>query len=161
MSEPPELAKLHDIHLPEAIGWWPLAEGWYLLFLLVLIIICLASYYANRFHKNGKAKREALRLLKIYEQEYHSGADSQTISMKISELLRRVALVYFPRKEVAGLQGQAWLNFLSQTSKKIDFNSIEEYLLALPYQPSKNIDLKPLFCRARGWIKQRGKPCLN
>lgn len=161
MPEPQELAKLHDIYLPEPIGWWPLAEGWFLLLLLVLILIGFSSYFAFRFYKNGLAKREALLLLKRYEQDYQSGADSQTISMKISELLRRVALVYFPRKEVAGLKGEAWLDFLTKTSKKIDFRSIREMLLDLPYQPPKNKDLKPLFCKARLWIKQRGRPCFN
>jgi Domain of unknown function (DUF4381) len=161
VSEPQELAKLHDIHLPAPIGWWPLAPGWYFLIALALLLIALLVYFAHRFYKNGRAKQEALLLLKNYEQQYQRGADSQLISMKISELLRRVALVYFPRAEVAGLKGKAWLDFLSTTSQGIDFKAISDYLLLLPYQPAKEIDLEPLFCRARRWIKQRGRPCSN
>ncbi len=161
MSEPQELAKLHDLHLPDPIGWWPMAAGWYLLIIFALVLSALLIYSLRRFNENGRAKREALLLLRDYEQEYQRGADSQFISMKISELLRRVALVYFPRAEVAGLKGKAWLDFLTNTSKGIDFKIISDYLLALPYQPAKEIDLEPLFITAKRWIRQRGKPCLN
>ena len=81
--------------------------------------------------------------------------------MKISELLRRVALVYFPREEVASLKGEAWLTFLSRTSKRIDFNQLRDYLLEFPYQAAREIDLQPLFYGAKEWIKQRRVPCSN
>jgi len=161
MSEPQELAKLRDIHLPNPIGWWPMAAGWYFLILLVLAIFALSYYFIRRAYRNGRAKRQALRLLQSYEREYKNNSNSQIISMKISELLRRVALVYFPREEVARLEGEAWLAFLASTSKGIDFKAIREHLLVMPYQPAKEIDLEPLFGSARLWIKQRGKPCLN
>jgi hypothetical protein len=161
VTEPQELAKLHDIHLPDPIGWWPMAAGWYLLIILALVSAALLIYSLRRFYEHGRAKREALLLLRHYEQDYQRGADSQLISMKISELLRRVALAYFPRAEVAGLKGKAWLDFLTRTSKGIDFKAISDYLLTLPYQPAKEIDLELLFCTAKRWIRQRGKPCLN
>ncbi|KTD34074.1 hypothetical protein Lnau_2044 [Legionella nautarum] len=155
------LAKLHDIKLPSPIGWWPLAPGWYLLLVLVLLLIAALSYLARRAYLNGRPKRQALQLLETYKQEYQHEPNSQVCSMKISELLRRVALVYFPREEVASLQGDAWLNFLTKTSKKIDFNKLRAYLLETPYQPASNVDLEPLFRCAKAWIKQRGAPCLS
>ena len=161
MSEPQELAKLRDIHLPDPISWWPMAAGWYFLIFLALAVFALSYYFMRSAHRNGRAKRQALELLQSYEHESKHNANSQIISMKISELLRRVALVYFPRKEVARLEGEAWLAFLTSTSEGIDFKAIREHLLALPYQPAKEVDLQPLFSSARQWIKQRGKPCLN
>ncbi|ARG96328.1 DUF4381 domain-containing protein [Legionella micdadei] len=155
------LAKLHDIHLPAPIGWWPLAPGWYLLLFLCLILIVFLIYLARRTYANGQAKRQALQLLEVYEQEYRREQDSQASSMKVSELLRRVALVYFPREEVASLQGEAWLEFLNKTSKGIEFNKLRNYLLEIPYQPATDIDLQPLFHCAKAWIKQRGAPCLS
>ncbi|MBA2651551.1 MAG: DUF4381 domain-containing protein [Tatlockia sp.] len=161
MSEPQELAKLRDIHLPEPISWWPIAPGWYLLFLIAIALSALLFYLVRRSYVNGRAKREALELLQHFEQEYKQGANSQLSSMNVSELLRRVALVYFPREEVASLKGESWLAFLTKTSKGIDFKALGDYLLALPYQPAKEIDLQPLFSNAKQWIKQRGKPCSN
>ena len=31
----PEQIPLRDLHLPEAIGWWPLAPGWWVVIALV------------------------------------------------------------------------------------------------------------------------------
>jgi len=39
------LAGLHDIHMPEAIGWWPPAPGWWLLLGLVFISIAALFFY--------------------------------------------------------------------------------------------------------------------
>lgn len=161
MADSEALAKLHDIHLPKSIGWWPLAPGWYVVSLSILILLFLLAYLSYRSYSNGKAKRQALQILRLYEEEYLLEPNSQLSSMKVSELLRRVALVYYPREEVASLQGEAWIAFLISSSKGIDFNALSDYLLALPYQPAREINLQPLFSKARLWIKQRGRPCLN
>jgi len=164
VSEAQVLARLHDIQLPAPISWWPMAPGWYFLLLLGLLLSLFFLYKMRRFYVNGFAKRQAFQLLKCYEQEYQSDPNSQVMCMKVSELLRRVALVYFPRMQVASLQGDAWLDFLCRTSKGIDFRSCRAYLLELPYQPAeliRPIDLKPLFYCVKAWIKQRGAPCLN
>ncbi|WP_419419667.1 DUF4381 domain-containing protein [Legionella sp. D16C41] len=158
----PVLAKLHDIHLPNPIGWWPLAPGWYILIGLIIIIVSLLITIAYRYYKYGRAKRQAYQLLAKYEQDYLQNSDTSTTCAKVSELLRRVALAYFPRQEVASLQGEAWINFLNNSSKDINFNAVRQYLLEMPYQnQSQKANLKPLFTRAYAWIKQRGIPCSN
>jgi hypothetical protein len=159
MAESQVLAKLHDIQLPAPIGWWPLAPGWYLLLLLSLVLLTLLLYLAHRFYVNGRAKRRALQLLTDYEREFQHHRNSQLASMNVSELLRRVALVYFSREEVASLRDEAWLAFLNKTAKGININQLRVYLVELPYQPAKDIDLEPLFRCAKTWIKQRGTPC--
>ena len=57
----PALAQLRDIHLPEPIGWWPLAPGWYLLGFFVLSLAVILAYTIRRYILNGRAKREALK----------------------------------------------------------------------------------------------------
>lgn len=156
MAETKLLEQLKDIQLPPLISWWPLAPGWYGLILLVMISIitfALGRYYYNK----TRIKREALKILKNYEQQYFiTAGDSQLISAKLSELLRRVALAYFPRSEVARLYGHEWLTFLNRTGKNIDFESVGESLLLLPYQTKQNADLSPLFYCVKSWICQRG-----
>ncbi|KTC76984.1 DUF4381 domain-containing protein [Legionella brunensis] len=161
MADSQLLNQLHDIQLPEPIGWWPLAPGWYVLLVALLVVGGSLFYIAYRRYKHGRAKREALHLLINLQKEYERDHDSQLSSMKISELLRRVALVYFPRQQVASLQGQEWIEFLSKTAKGINFDQMQDYLLQLPYQKPTDIDLSPLFNCAKSWIKQRGVPCSN
>jgi hypothetical protein len=157
MPNPHALQSLHDIRLPEAISWWPLAWGWYFLALLAIFFIVLSSYLGVRHYRHGRARREALQLLAHYEQNYIQEKNSQISSAHISELLRRVALVYFPREQVASLKQDAWLEFLNSTSKNRVFAAVSDSLLHVPYQTKQN----DIFLSARAWIKERGRPCSN
>ncbi len=158
----PELAKLHDIHLPEAIGWWPLAIGWYVLAVLLLLSVFVGLYTLHRRQQHAYPKRQALRLLEQYQQQHQQSADSHMISARISELLKRVALAYFPRDKVAALQGAEWIEFLNRTGTGVEFHQVSYELLELPYQSKPDQQgLDTLFLMAQRWIKQRKKPCLN
>lgn len=149
----PAIAQLRDIHLPPPIGFWPIAPGWY--FLLIILIACFYGLY--RWYRRGRLKRLALTWLTRYEEQHKKEGNSQKMVLLISDLLRRVALIYFPRDSVAGLHGRQWLDFLARTSKNIDFNDIDFLFIELPYQRSEaHVDLSPLFLKSRAWIKQRG-----
>ncbi len=161
-APPNELAQLRDIHLPQPVGWWPLAPGWYVLAILVLLMLCTLGYMLRRYYLNGQGKRQALLLITLYQQQHERDANSQLTSARVSELLKRVALVYFPRERVASLQGERWLAFLNETGKGVNFNLVRYNLLEQPYHPHTGHDnLHLLFSMAKKWISQRGKPCLN
>lgn len=153
-----ELARLRDIHMPGAISWWPLAPGWYLLAFLLIVLVLTTVYLLARFYRNNRAKRHALRLLATYQQQYQTNANNQLSAARISELLKRVALVYFPRAKVASLQGDAWIAFLNATAKGINFEHVRTELLEAPYQSDLSLDLNPLFQMVRTWIRQRRGP---
>lgn len=156
-----ELAQLRDIHLPSPIGWWPIAVGWYAVGLIILGVLLALAYFIYRNYKNGRAKRKALKLLQRYKDEYAQNNDTQLISSSLSELLKRVALVYFAREQVACLKGNELIDFFNKSSRNIDFESIKEMLLEMPYKPSNGANLRPLFLATEKWIKQRRGRCLN
>lgn len=158
-SEP--LTALRDIHLPEALSHWPLAPGFYGLVAILMASLLIGSVLLRRWLIHSAAKRQALTVLKQYLAEYEQGFSTQLTSARVSVLLKRVALVYYPRIDIAGLQGEVWLAFLEDTSRKLPINLIREQLLRAPYQAHHDLDLKPLFKVARQWITQRRKPCLN
>lgn len=160
MANPQVLSQLRDIHAPPIIGAWPFAIGWYLLALLVLLAMLWLVVTVRHRYLVKRPKRHALRLLQAYREQYDKDKNSQLASAQVSELLKRVALVYFARATVASLQGDAWVDFLNKTGYKVDFTPLRVPLLELPYQPPKEWDLTPLFLQARVWISQRRKPCL-
>lgn len=117
------LSQLHDIQLPEPITWWPLAFGWYLLIASVFLIIFIVWKVWSRPVKRH-LKREAVALL--------TDADFAGVS----RLLRRIAVYQYPRKEVAGLNGDAWLAFLDKTGKTDAFTAgVGRKLVTAPYEP--------------------------
>ncbi|ARM34226.1 DUF4381 domain-containing protein [Legionella longbeachae] len=161
MANTDPLAQLKDIHLPTPIGWWPLAPGWYVVIALMVLIFIFVFYWIYKNHRNAKAKNCALILLMNYQKEYEKEHNVALTSARISELLRRVALVYYPRGEVASLHGENWLRFLNATGKGIDFNLVKDMLLDAPFKTGQTMDLSPLFKTAQLWIKQRRVPCSN
>lgn len=156
------LEDLRDIHLPEAISAWPLAIGWYcLMLIIVLSSVFLAWKLLKKFNKM-RAKYAALKKLKALKHAYENKMDAAYIAQQLSILLHRVALAYYPRKRVAGLMGEAWLNFLDEDinvkQQATVFSSKEGRLLTTaPYSQTVIDDLSPLFSLCEQWIQMRGK----
>lgn len=161
MAKVDALAQLKDIHLPLPIGWWPLAPGWYGVMILVLIVSAGIVTLVRRRRRTRQPKKQALALLQVYTAQYTQDYNAQLASARISELLKRVALVYYPRQQVASIHGQAWIQFLNQTGSKVDFEPVKDLLLDVPFKPNEQTDLQPLIKQAQLWIKQRKVPCLN
>lgn len=159
MAKADPLAQLKDIHLPDPVSWWPLAPGWYGVMILIVIVMIALTYFFYKRHLNALPKKQALILLKAYSEHYEKERNAQLTSARISELLKRVALVYFPRMEVASIHGDAWIEFLNQTGKGIDFTPVKGMLLDSPFKMAETVNLKPLITRTEQWIKQRGVPC--
>ncbi len=114
----PALQQLKDIHLPERISSWPWALGWYVLLALILLCMSWVSFWIYKRHLHARAKKKALSLLDTYVHEYEKNQDAQWMSAQLSELLKRVALVYFPREEVASIHGEEWVFFLTKSKYK-------------------------------------------
>lgn len=102
---------LHDIHLPTAISWWPLAPGWWYLLALLLSLAALVFAIVHWYEK-GALKREAKARLNQIAKRYNSDNDAVELAQELSILLRRIALSSQDREMVAGLTGEAWLEFL-------------------------------------------------
>ena len=112
---------LRDLHLPEPVGWWPPAPGWWLLAgMLLLGLVWLLVWYV-RHRAFTAARRHALKHLDTYSAEFVKHGDAVLLGKQISELLRRTMLAYAPRAEVAGLTGEAWLEWLDRDLDRAHF----------------------------------------
>jgi len=161
MDKQAALAQLRAIHLPNPIGWWPPAPGWWIVILAVALLMVWLAWRTWRWWQAMKPKRQALQILKDIETKAKKNSPVNEICAQVSQLLRRVALTYYPVDEVAGLQNEDWINFLNNHSKNVNFNAVREHLLVYPYSNQTQASLTPLFDRTRTWIKQRRQPWLN
>ena len=102
---------LADIHLPPVPGYWPLAWGWWLCILIVLVGFVFFMVKFRQHKQQQQARKEAL----IHLKDLHNPAKFSEINL----LLRQTAMSYYPRQHVASLTGQHWLAFLdSQLADK-------------------------------------------
>ncbi len=104
------LELMHDIIVPPAISFWPLAPGWYALALILLAyVLHLALKLWTKYRENAY-RREALDELSLTQEG--------TAEMKrLLTLMKRVALQHFGRKNVAALSDTSWWEFVEQHSR--------------------------------------------
>jgi Domain of unknown function (DUF4381) len=131
----PQEIPLRDLHLPDPVGWWPPAPGWWVLVALVAIGVVLLLRRAIRSRAGAVARRRALSELRRLTADYETHRDAVAFSSRLSQLLRRTMLAYAPRREVAGLTGEAWLAWLDRDFEEPLFVSdTGRKLLELPYR---------------------------
>jgi hypothetical protein len=130
----PTQIPLRDLHLPEAIGWWPLAPGWWVLIGAALFGLAYLLYRSYCRWRANRPRRIALRELKKVQRDFQHGMDPISLSKELSQLLRRAMLAYAPRDEVGGLTGQRWLEWLDRGLEGKPFTSgAGRYIRLLPY----------------------------
>ncbi|HIE64294.1 MAG: DUF4381 domain-containing protein [Nitrospira sp.] len=148
--------QLRDIHLPDPVSWWPPAPGWW-----GLITLALLFFLALRaFLKMKKARRvrvAALKELELLSTTFTQAQDAHHLVKALSVLLRRICLSYYPRFDVAGLTGEAWLHFLDQHFEEEKGHgrfskSLGRSLITAPYQAKAEIDGLGLLNLCKDWI---------
>jgi hypothetical protein len=149
---------LRDIHGLDAIPWWPLAPGWwYIAGLVGLLLLFFAIrdwliYHTSWFGWRGDARRQLRDLKKALSTE-----DRQVVAGRLSELLRRIAMVRSGRQQAASLTGDAWLQWLAEHDNTgFDWERHGQVLLTAPYMPPmmtvERKDLARLIRAATRWI---------
>ncbi|MEM9102232.1 MAG: DUF4381 domain-containing protein [Pseudomonadota bacterium] len=117
---PDPLAQLKDIHLPEPIHWWPLAPGWWLVLLVIVVLICFVIYRWRRHKKVSTSivthlQTDFDRIQRIYRQQ---GNDDVMLKQMLL-LMKTVAIHTYGRRKTAALTGTAWSQFLTQEFPQI------------------------------------------
>ena len=150
---------LRDLHLPDAIGWWPLAPGWWFLIALVAGFAAWFAWREYRLWLGNAPRRHALKELARFENEYLEHRNPVVLGKQVSELLRRGMLAYAPRAEVAGLTGEAWLAWLDEGLPVPYFHTEGgKSLLQLPYRDPdgdvSDVDVGALLSAARMRLRE-------
>lgn len=147
------LAGLKDIHLPGIIGWWPPAIGWWLLLLLMLVVILLGLVSIRKRRERRAPYRIAMKEFDRIAADYQLQKDPVKLSQQLSILLRRIAISIMPRKQVAGLTGELWLECLDKLSgQTILCSDAGRQLLQAPYRADVGVDGDALLATCRQWI---------
>lgn len=149
---------LKDIHLPEAIGWWPPAIGWWLLAVFIPLLIVFLYWFYKRLTRKTALKTAKKNLAAIRES---SSLDNGQKLRELSMLIRRVAISINPRIEVASLTGRQWLAFLDKSVSGSPFSEGHGQLLAnAPYRNASPSELETaqLISLCADWLKTQTKP---
>jgi hypothetical protein len=152
---------LKDIHLPQPVGWWPLAPGWWLVVCALLMLLLAAVFLYRRMQQLAALRTAGKMLLALKNQPQHN--DLQTL-VALSALLRRVAISRAGRTDVAALSGSAWLAWLDRPFADAPFSQgVGRCLADAQYRqsPPADTDMQALFKLCERWLKHQKPPLFS
>jgi hypothetical protein len=130
---------LRSIHLPEPVSvGWSTQSLWALASLVVIVSVILAVRCLRR-------RRDpvwlALAELKDIRATFKERRDARAAVAQASALVRRFAIARWPERDIAGLTGEHWFEFLQEvTRERTLYKRLVAALGELSYQPSHRID---------------------
>ena len=151
-SGAPSLAQLRDLQLPDPVGFWPPAPGWWLLALITLAALAWLSVTARRRYQRSRYRRLALAELEQLATPAAASPCSEWLQ-QLNQLLRRTALAAYSDATVAHLSGNHWSDFLNRSGPSADWS----LLIDTPYRANPTLTLEEqqrLLQQCRNWIRQ-------
>jgi hypothetical protein len=153
MNPQDPLANLHPLRSPELIGWWPPAPGWWLLLLAAILCLATLTYLLTQHYRRNAYRRRALMQLQNLRTEYNATEEHGLYLSELNILLKSVAIVAYPRADVAASHGEAWRTFLNRSLP--DDAQFESVFSDAAYQRTcPQLDMVQLHTSAQCWIKR-------
>jgi len=139
-----------EIILPNTIpSAWPPAPIYWMILAIVIVIVCVAVFLIRKYQKKRKVIKQALTSLQILRLQ------KTTQFADLNQLMKAICLHYYPRQQVASLNGEAWFAFIekhNQTPEQPIFGNQSDFCHRL-YQGNSHCT-KQDFKSVKKWIKQ-------
>ncbi|GLS43765.1 DUF4381 domain-containing protein [Methylobacterium brachythecii] len=158
-EDPGSLARLRDLAIPPPVPFWPPAPGVWIVAAGCLAMLAVFAWRALRRYRADAYRRAALKELDGVAGTM-SQAD-QAVVAQVSAILKRTALVAYPRPDVAALSGRAWAAFLARNGMKGSTASRAETLLSEACGRQHDVpavELTALIAQARLWVRTHQAP---
>ena len=150
LNLPELLALMHGLEMPEPVPWLPQTPGWWIVLGWLLAVVLLTVWQLVKRRRRNRYRRDALAELEAIaaQQDIEPAASAQLIAA----VLKRTALVAYPRQDVAGLYGTKWARFLAESAgNDRQVADAAEALAASAYRPGADPGM--LIRPARRWIR--------
>ena len=92
---------LRDIHLPEPISWWPIAPGWWVIIVSVILVIAVVLIAKNIYLKK-QLNRDVKAEIESIKQQYQLTKNKSLLAQSLSLLLRRASISYVDERRGCG-----------------------------------------------------------
>ena len=130
--------ELRDIHVPLVSMWWPLAPGWWVLFVLLIASVVALVIVVRRRSAWRRYVDASLMDLREAVTKHAADGDALAFAASASQLVRRVARTRDARS--VSLSGQAWHDALLAMAPKRNVDSLVS-LDTAKYRRDASIDV--------------------
>ncbi|MBR5129647.1 MAG: DUF4381 domain-containing protein [Alphaproteobacteria bacterium] len=146
-----DLSGLKDIVVPVKPDFFPLAIGWWIVIIAVIILILVLIGFWVHYYFSPLSY--ALRELK---KDYHHIKKKGCFAKSVSKLLKRASILKYGREKVASLSDEMWMRFLSQQSHgkiKLDVIKFIAFSSYLPDNQTQVVSDKKIYDAAKILVK--------
>ncbi len=142
------LDNLHDIIVPEPIGFFPLAPGWIVLILLFLTLLFHFGRQKYLHYQKEQYRRDALEALESLTE------NGQENTLALLSLAKRVGISAYGRETLAALSDAHWWDFVQAHSKAEVDTSLRSRIEKALYagSPLDENTYRTLFFQVETWI---------
>lgn len=144
---------------PDPVSWFPVTTGWKLLLLLALLALGRAAWLYWRRWRRNRYRAAALSELQCYRQET---LPPIVRLHRIAALLKATALQAYPRRDIASLSGDRWLEWLDASAEDNIFGESSRALLLETLYRRDGVpqaqDIARLQQEAADWIRRHREP---
>ena len=144
--------QLRDVHLPEAISWWPLAYGWWISIVLALFGISALVYYLLRKRKQNAYRHSAIKELNTAYTLWQQQNDVAAYLQSANAILKRAVLHFTKQQGIASQSGQAWLNTLASSATSELSAELKNAFGSQIYRVDADADIKLVHNEISHWL---------
>ncbi len=151
LNLPQLLDLMHGLVMPEPVPWLPQTPGSWVVLGWLLAVLLLSAWQIARRRRRSRYRRDALAELEAIAAR--QDMDPAESAQRIAAVLKRTALVAYPRADVAALYGADWARFLAESAgNDPQVAEAADLLAAAAYRP--DVDPAALNRPARRWIRR-------
>lgn len=147
---------LIDIDGLDAIGYLPLAIGWWLVIAAILISCICLVFVIRRLYKYRRSWR--YQAYKDLEDIRSSNVNLKQMIQDLSVQIRIIAMQSTKRESCAGITGSKWLEWLEENDpKKFPWTTEGKVLIDAPYKPQDSIEatqIDKLIAAVMEWVNK-------
>ena len=146
---------LQGLQLPDAVSWWPLAPGWWLLITILCIATPLLVFLIFRMWRRNSDKRQAKQLLNSAYSQWLADQNQQQLILQVNTVLKRFCHQRFP--EAVSLSEQRWTDFLNKSAGIHLFTEQQTTALqsgAYRAQPVTSLNEQDLVKNCQRWLNK-------
>lgn len=145
--------QLRDVHMPEQLGWWPLAYGWWVLIVCIVIAIISSIVCVVRHKRRNYYRKQALEQLQRCYSDWQSQQDTVSYLQAVNAILKRSTLHIGGASTLVKLTGQRWVDGLNRLVKK-PISALTEVALSVEcYQAESTVDVEVVQRDVTQWLK--------
>lgn len=145
--------QLRDVHLPDAVGWWPMAFGWWLAAGLFVITVAATALYFMRQSQQKRYRKAAQAELQSCYAIWQKDGNTSAYLHSASAILKRAVLCGDKHSIAASQSGQRWVDTLQRCAKQPLSEAAQTALAGAYYQANPVADIESIHPQLSVWIK--------